>query len=72
MVVFIDEIYINTENEQEHVRLTREVLHQLQENNLAIAPDKCECHQKLVEFLGYIILGEDASMSKDKIDTILE
>jgi hypothetical protein len=72
VVVYIDDILIYTETEEEHIRLTSEVLRRLQENNLAIAPDKCEWHQKQVEFLGYIISGEGVSMSEDKIDTILK
>jgi hypothetical protein len=72
IVVYIDNILIYTEKEEEHVRLTREVLHRLQENNLAIASDKCEWRQKKVEFLGYFISGEGISMSEDKIDTILK
>ena len=72
VVVYIDDIFIYTENEEEHIQLTSEVLRRLQENNLAIAPDKCEWHQKQVEFLGYVILGEGVSMSEDKIDTILK
>jgi hypothetical protein len=70
VVVYIDDILIYTGNEEEYVQLTREVLRRLQENNLAIGPDKCEWHQKQVEFLGYLISGEGVSMSEDKIDTI--
>jgi hypothetical protein len=48
----MDDILIYTGNKEEHIQLTREVLGRLQENNWAIAPDKCEWHQKQVEFLG--------------------
>jgi hypothetical protein len=72
VVVYIDDILIDSQEEEEYVRLTREVLRRLQENNLAIAPDKCEWHQQHVEFLGYLISEEGVSMSEDKIDTILK
>jgi hypothetical protein len=72
VVVYIGDILIYTENEEEYIWLTREILRRLQENNLAIAPDKCEWHQKQVEFLGYLISGKGVSMSEDKIDTILK
>jgi hypothetical protein len=72
VVVSIYHILIYREIEGENIRLTQEVLYSLQENNLAIASNMCEWHQKEVEFLGYVILGEGVSMSEDKIDTILK
>ena len=65
-------MFIYTENKVEYVWLTQEVLNWLQENNLAIAPDKYELHQKQVGLLGYLIIGKGVSMSEDTIDTILQ
>jgi exosortase/archaeosortase len=72
VVVYIDIILIYTENTEELVWLTREVLCQLQAKNFAIAPNQCQCHQKNIEFLAYIILEGGVSMFKYKIDTILQ
>jgi hypothetical protein len=72
VAMYIDNILIYTTNEQAQVGLTKEVLRRLQENNLAIASDKCKWHQKQVEFLEYFISGEGVGMSENKIDTILK
>jgi hypothetical protein len=63
VVVYINDILVYTEKEEEHVQLARAVLRVIQENNLALTPDKCEWHQKQVEFLGYLISGEGVIIS---------
>jgi hypothetical protein len=72
VVVYVDDILIYTEMEEEHVRLSKEVLLRLQEYNFAIASDKRKWHQKQVEFLRYIISATGVSMAEDNIDTILK
>jgi len=42
------------------------------ENGLAVAPEKCEWHTSMVEFLGYIISVDGVSMIEDKVQTLLE
>jgi hypothetical protein len=72
VVAYIDDILIYSKTEEEHEQLVREVLRRLQENGLALAPDKCEWHQSSVEFLGYVISPEVVSMARDKVQTLLE
>ena len=55
VVIYLDDILIYSENEQDHVALVKRVLERLQEHQLAIAPDKCEWYRSRVHFLGYII-----------------
>ena len=55
VVIYLDDILIYSENEQDHVVLVKQVLERLQEKQLAIAPDKCEWHRSRVNILGYII-----------------
>jgi hypothetical protein len=71
VIVYIDNILIYTEIEEEHDELVKEVLKRLEENGLVISPEKCVWVRNRVEFLGYIISEEGIEMAKDKVETIL-
>lgn len=71
VIVYIDDILIYSETEEEHVRLVREVLSRLKEYGLAAAPDKCEFHKNRLDFLGFVISDEGVEMAQDKIQDIL-
>src|SRR5436853_769558 len=72
VVIYLDDILIYRESEEDHVALVKRVLSRLQEHQLAIAPDKCEWHRSKVNFLGYIISEEGIEMDQAKIQTVLE
>ena len=72
VVIYLDDILIYTENEQDHVVLVKRVLERLQEHQLAIAPDKCEWHKSRVNFLGYIISPDGVEMDQEKKRTVVE
>ena len=72
VVIYLDDILIYSESEEDHVALVKRVLSRLQEHQLAIAPDKCEWHRSKVNFLGYIISEEGIEMDQAKIQTVLE
>ena len=72
VVIYLDDILIYSENKQDHVALVKQVLERLQENQLAIAPDKCEWHRSRVNILGYIISPEGVEMDQEKIRTVVE
>jgi hypothetical protein len=61
LIVYLDNILIYTETEEEHDRIVTEVLKCLAENGLAILQDKCFWSTSQVDFLGYVI-------SKDAIE----
>jgi hypothetical protein len=63
--VYIEDILIYSETEEEHKRLVNDVLKRLHDNGLALAPEKCEWHVSKVEFLGYVISAEGVSMAQD-------
>ena len=48
------------------------MLEHLQEHQLAIAPDKCECYRSRVNFLGYIISPKGVEMDQEKIRTVVK
>ena len=72
VVIYLDDILIYSENEQNHVALVKRVLELLQEHQLAIAPDKCEWYRSRVNFLGYIISPVGVEMDQVKIRTGVE
>ena len=62
IVVYLDDILIYLELEEEHVKHVKRILTLLKEANLLAKLEKCEFHVDRVEFLGYIIIMEGISM----------
>ena len=72
MLAFLDDITLYAETIKELDKLTIEVLKQLRDNGLCIAPDKCEWQKQEIEFLGYMLSGNGNKMCDDKVKTIKE
>jgi len=72
VLAYMDDILIYAKREEEHDRLVREVLKRLQENGLAVSPEKCVWKEQEVEFLGYIIGRNGVRMSEGKVKTVLD
>jgi len=71
VVVYIDDILIYTQTEEEHVELVRWVLKKLSENGLCVNIDKCIFHVPEVEFVGFQIGTQGVQMSQKKVEDIL-
>ena len=71
-VVYIDDILIYSETEEQHVELVREVLSRLEKHSLAIEPEKCFWQQEKVDFLGYVVSAKGIEMATDQVETILK
>jgi hypothetical protein len=69
-VVYIDDILIYSENEEEHKRLVKEVLTRLKQAGLCASLAKSKFHVQEVEYLGYHISSKGISMSEKKVATI--
>jgi len=41
VAVFVDDVLVGTDSEEEHDEIVAEVLKQLEENNLYVKPEKC-------------------------------
>jgi len=71
VLTYMDDILIYAKTEEEHDRLVKKVLGQLQCNGLAVSPEKCVWKAEEVEFLGYVIGRRGIRMSQDKAEAVL-
>jgi hypothetical protein len=70
LIVYLDNILIYAETEEEHDRIVTEVLKCLAANGLAISQDKCFWSTNRVDFLGYVISKDGIEMAQDKVQCI--
>jgi len=70
-LAYMDDILVYAETEEKHDEMVREVLKRLQNNGLAVSPEKCVWKAQEVEFLGYIIGRNGIRMSEEKVEAIL-
>jgi len=71
VVIYIDDILIYTQTEEEQVELVRWVLKKLSENGLCVNIDKCIFHVPEVEFVGFQIGTQGVKISQKKVEAIL-
>jgi hypothetical protein len=70
MLVFLDDIFIFSKTEEEHLLHLREVLTVLREQRLFLKPSKCEWMKTEVEFLGHRIGRDGLSVDPHKVDAV--
>jgi len=71
VLAYMDDILVYAGTKSEHDYLVKEVLRRLQDNGLAVSPEKCVWRAQEVEFLGYVIGKEGIKMSNDKVQAVL-
>jgi hypothetical protein len=69
-IVYLDDILVFSDNEEEHVEYVKEVLRRLRKARLFIKLLKCEWHTRCTEYLGYIISPEGVSIDPERVKTI--
>ena len=72
VVVFIDDVIIGTEEEEEHDELVAEVIKRLEENDLYVKPEKYKWKMRKVGFLEVAIGPEGIKMEEEKVKGVLE
>ena len=70
MLVYLDNILIYSDSEEEHIRHVHKVLHCLRQHNLYARADKCFFHVQTFEYLGYILSLSGLTMAADKVQVI--
>jgi len=67
MVVYLDDILIFTQTEEEHTKAIWWVLQVLQEHKLFLRPEKCEFFKEQIKYLGLVVLENRVSMDPVKV-----
>src|SRR5688572_2298152 len=70
VIVFIDDIFVYSRNEEDHANHLRIVLQVLRDRQLFFVFDKCEFWLRSVEFLGHVILGEGIMVDPNKTEAV--
>ena len=72
VAVFIDDVIVGTEDDEEHNKLVAEVVKRLEENNLYVKLEKCKWKVREVGFLEVVIGPEGIKMEEEKVKDVLE
>jgi len=72
VLAYMDDILVYTNTREEHDHIIKEVLQRLQENGLAVSPEKYVWRAQEVEFLGYVIGRNGITMAKRKVEAVLD
>jgi len=71
VAVFVDNVLVGTETEEEHDEIVEEVLRRLEENDLYVKPEKCAWKVRKIGFLGVVIGPGGIEMEKEKVNGVL-
>ena len=70
VVVYLKDILITRENDEEHLRFLAEVLNRMKQSGLRLNRTKCEFMSASVTYLGHCIDAQELHPTSDKIDAI--
>jgi len=71
VAVFVDNVLVRTETEEEHNKIVEEVLKRLEENDLYIKPEKYAWKVRKIGFLGVVIEPNSIKIEREKMDGVL-
>ena len=71
-IVFIDDIFIYSKNEEDHVKHLEIVLRLLREHQLYAKLSKCNSFQTKVYYLGHVVSKKGITIDPEKINAIME
>ena len=71
VVVFVDDILVKIETEDDHDEIVKEILKRLEENNLYIKPEKCVWKARKIGFLEVIIGPNGIEIEVKKVNKVL-
>ena len=71
VAVFVDDVLVGTDSEEEHDEIVAEVLKRLEENDLYVKQEKCSWKTNKVNFLGVVMGQGKIEMEEDKVAGVL-
>jgi len=71
VTVFVDNMLVETEIEEGHNEIVKEILRRLEENDLYIKPEKCVWKTRKIGFLGVVIGPNGIETETEKMDGVL-
>ena len=72
MAIYMDDILIFSKTMEEHIKMVRQVVQILQDNNLYLQLSKCHFHKKKINDLGYVISHGHLEMDPIKVASITD
>ena len=71
VVVFVDDILIYSQSEEEHENHLRVILHVLRDHQLYAQFSKCEYWLTKVKFLGQVVSASGVSVDFEKVEAVI-
>ena len=72
VAVFMDNVLVETEEEEKHNEIVEEVLRRMEENDLYVKLEKCVWKVREINFLGLVMGSGGIKMQKEKVAGVLE
>src|SRR5204863_8491382 len=72
VIVYLNDILIYFENEENYKKHVKKILRKFQEKNLYFKSEKYEFHKQQVEYLEYIVMTEKLEMNSEKIKKVIK
>ena len=70
--IYVDDLFIDSEDEAQHAKDLENVFRVLSENNLRISLDKCEFFKRSIDYLGFSISEKGIKVTESKQSQIKE